>query len=163
MAKKILTQEYLHTLFEYKDGLLFTKVRRSNIKIGSKVGNQHYSGYIFTSINSKHYAIHRIIFCMHYGFFPKLIDHINGDRSDNRIENLRIATVAENNRNAKIRLNNTSGSKGVHFVKQINKWLVQIQINKQKKYFGCFEDFELADLVAQEARNKYHGKFARHS
>lgn len=157
-----LSQEYLHSIFEYRDGELYSKVRRSNMKIGSKAGAQHYTGYIFTSINAKHYAVHRIIFCMHYGFFPKAIDHINGIKNDNRIENLREATIAENNRNAKIRADNNSGSKGVHFAKQVNKWLVQMQINNKKMYFGCFDDLELADLVAQEARAKYHGKFARH-
>ena len=163
MAKKdsTLTQEDLNSLYEYKDGYLYLKKTKGNKTAGEKIGHNHHSGYVYTTIDEKFYSVHRIIFAMHHGYFPKFIDHIDGNRSNNKIENLREATIFENNRNAKIRKNNTSGIKGVHFVEKHKKWVVQLQINKQKKYFGWYDNLELAELVAQEARSKYHGKFAR--
>jgi hypothetical protein len=91
-----------------------------------------------------------------------MVDHIDGNPSNNRIENLRGATNAQNLQNAKIHQNNTSGIKNVHFDKQKNRWNVQLRIDKKIKHFGLYKDLELAELVATEARNKYHGDFARH-
>ena len=65
--------------------------------------------------------------------------------------------------NQKTPINNTSGVKNVCFHKGNNKWVVQLRINKKKKHFGCYEDLELAELVAIEARNKFYGKWANHS
>jgi len=68
---------------------------------------------------------------MHNGYFPKFIDHIDGNKSNNRIENLREASIGENNRNAKIRKNNTTGIKD-SFCTKHNKWIVQLQVDKTK-------------------------------
>jgi hypothetical protein len=59
--------------------------------------------------------------------------------------------------------NNTSGIKGVCWHKSTNRWYVQLQVNKKMKYLGIYEDIELAELVAIEARAKYHGEFARNN
>ena len=64
--------------------------------------------------------------------------------------------------NKKISKVNTSGYKNIHYIKQINKYRVQIKVKGKPLSFGCYEDVELADLVAQEVRDKYFGKFARH-
>jgi len=159
-----LTQEYLHELFEYKDGHLYYKQitgRRS--KIGEKVGFLAKTGYFSTSIKKQSYLIHRLIFLMFYGYLPKQVDHINNNRADNTIENLRESTNTQNQHNTKIRKDNASGFKGVYWHKRMNKWAVSVSVNKKRLYFGCFEDIELAEFVAIEARNKYHGKFAKHS
>jgi hypothetical protein len=99
---------------------------------------------------------------MFHGVLPTFIDHINNNRLDNRIENLRIATDSQNNCNKGIQANNTSGSKNVKWHERIKKYEVSVQVNKQRKYIGVFEDLELADLVATMAREKYHGSFAKH-
>jgi hypothetical protein len=93
---------------------------------------------------------------------PALIDHINGDRGDNRIENLRAATPSQNVCNTKIKSTNTSGVKGVNWVKRLKKWQVRLNIQNRVMHFGLYRDFDLAELVAAEARNKHHGAFARH-
>lgn len=161
MAQKILTQEYLHSLFEYRDGVLYSKIDRyrTTTKKGDVVGYSCKKGYLRTGLNYKTYKIHRLIFIMFYGYSPKEIDHINGIKTDNRIENLREVSHCENQWNKSISKKNTTGIKNVTY--ENNKWRVRISVNRKMISIGCFEDIELAELVAQEARNKYHGQFAR--
>jgi len=169
-----LTQEKVHELFEYRDGELFWKKRpvtdflsehdanQWNSKhAGTRAGCYGKKPYVYTAIGHKNIAIHRLIFLMQYGYLPKMIDHADGNPRNNKIENLREATPLQNQRNQKLPSHNTSGFKGVIWHKKLNKWMVKIKVNKIQKYFGIYEDIELADLVAQEARNKYHGNFAR--
>lgn len=159
-----LTKDYLHQIFDYKDGNLFFKIKiGSRGLIGKKAGSFTKTGYFHTKIKSKCYLIHRLIFMMFYGHLPKEIDHINGIRTDNRIENLRSATTSQNQQNAKLRKDNKSGIKGVHWNKKDKIYKVELRFNKKIKYIGSFKDLELAELAAQEARDKYHGKFARHN
>jgi len=170
-----LTQEEAHRLFEYKDGLLFWKVRplsdfktkgrhvQWNERYGHKQVGSCAGKYVNVAINKIRYQAHRIIFLMHYGYLPIIVDHINGNTQDNKIENLRAATHTENLRNSKICKNSSSKVKNVVWHKQRQKWAVRLVINKKSKSFGLYDDIELADLVAQEARNKYFGSFARHS
>ncbi len=80
---------------------------------------------------------------------------------DNRIENLRLATASQNMMNRKKFKNNRSGVTGVSWHKKSERWFVYIDANKKRKNIGYFDDFELAELVAIEARDLYHGKFAR--
>lgn len=95
-------------------------------------------------------------------FVTGTIDHINNKTYDNRIENMRLATVSENNQNALMRKDNTSGVKGVSWNKRDKVYAVAISINGKRKMFGTFVDFELAELVVNEARDKFHGKFANY-
>lgn len=158
----ILTKEILHDLFIYKDGVLYKKPKSNRCKTDIIIGRDNGNGYRRASINYKSYYVHRLIFVMHYGFFPNQIDHIDGDRSNNRIENLREANNAQNSWNKTITKANTSGSKNVYWHKSAQKWSVEIKINGNKKYFGVFEDFELADLVAHEARDKHFKQWSKH-
>jgi hypothetical protein len=160
----MLTKKQAHELFDYKDGMLFWKVRpANNIKLGSKAGSRHHSNYIYITFNKSNIAEHRIIFLMHHGYFPQQVDHIDGNRKNNSIENLRAATPLTNAQNAKVRKDNTSGAKGVNWNKSNNQWRVRVQVNNKRILIGDFKDLELAELVAQEARNKYHGNFAKHN
>lgn len=156
-----LTPELLHSLFRYEDGKLLWKVSHNQrIKIGSEAGTIDARGYRVVKFNGIVQKAHRVIFMMHHGFMPDYIDHVDGNRLNNKIENLRQATVQQNNHNASIRKDNKSGAKNVNWSNRLNKWIVQISCDGKKKHIGCFEDLELADLVAQEARNKYHKEFA---
>jgi hypothetical protein len=158
-----VTQEFLMTLFDYANGALVRKISRSRLaKAGDVAGCfDKKLGYHRVLIQGKSYLLHRIIFMHQHGYMPEYVDHINGDATDNRIENLRVATKIENSRNRAKHSNNTSGRKNVSWHKQHNKWSVTISAEGKKKHIGYFEDFELADLVAMEARDKYHGQFAR--
>ena len=161
MTKEIITQDYVKQLFEYRDGELYWKINKGKVRVGQKVGNLN-NNYYRVQINGKIYKNHRIIFLIHYGFFPDQVDHVDGNTLNNCIENLRAATTFGNNQNRKKGANNTSGLKGVVWHKGKKKWQVQMSVNNKYKCFGSFEDLELADLVAQEARDKYHGAFANH-
>jgi hypothetical protein len=98
---------------------------------------------------------------MFNGYVADIIDHIDGNTSNNRPENLRAATHLGNARNAKKRKDNKSGHKNVFWNKSANKWAVSLSVNNKLRHFGYFEDLELAAFVASEARDKYHGEFAR--
>ena len=162
MADSILTQELVKDLFEYRNGELYWKIARQGIKIGNKAGCVSNSGYLRTDINRKKYLNHRIIFLYHHGYLPKFLDHIDNNKINNRVENLREATSHQNNCNTKTRTDNTSGIKGVCWDKDVKKWRVQLQVNGKKTHIGIYADIELAELVVTEARNKYHGEFAKH-
>jgi hypothetical protein len=161
MTKEIITQDYVKQLFEYRDGVLYWKVNKGKVRLGQKAGTLN-NNYYRVQINGKQYRNHRIIFLMHHGFFSVQVDHIDGNTLNNCIENLRSATSFGNNQNKRKSANNTSGHKGVVWHKGKKKWQVQMSVNNKYKCFGSFEDLELADLVAQEARDKYHGAFANH-
>lgn len=88
------------------------------------------------------------------------IDHINHEKYNNQKYNLRIATSSQNNMNASISKNNTSGVTGVYFDKKANKWTAQITINKQTKSLGFFDDFEKAVKTRLQAENKYFGEYS---
>jgi hypothetical protein len=164
MASQIITQDQVKDLFEYREGELYRKVRTANcVQIGDKAGSLNGTGYLRTRINNKHYQNHRIIFLYHHGYLPQFVDHADNNPLNNKIENLREATAAQNQHNKLIQKNNTSGVKGVSWHKPSNKWLVHLRVNGKKKHFGCYNDIELAELVAQEVRTKYHGQYARHS
>lgn len=124
-------------------------------------------GYIRIRINGKLELAHRLAWNMHYPDNPvtadEQIDHINHNRTDNRICNLRKATNTENSRNASLGSNNTSGALGVWFEKRRNKWAVEIKVDRKKIHIGQFENFEDAVAARKTAEVKYgfhenHGK-----
>lgn len=147
-------------LFDYKDGQLFWKNKQSNVKAGSVAGSKTAEGYLTVSIKKKRLLAHRIIYFMFHGKEPNFVDHINGVKTDNRIENLREATLFTNAWNRPSNKNSKTGVKNVCFDKQSKKWIVQLTANRKKLVHKIIEDFELAELVAMEARNKFHGNFA---
>lgn len=92
----------------------------------------------------------------------ELIDHINGDKSDDRIENLRPATYAENARNKTIQRNNKTGLKGVSFNPRYKMpWVTQISLNGQRQFYGRFMTKEEAAEAYKENAKKLHGQFYR--
>ena len=158
-----LTQEYLQSAFEYRDGNLYwLESPNKKIKIGKKAGTLTKSGYINICIDRKFYRAHRLIFLHQNGFLPNFIDHIDCNKSNNKVKNLRVATKSQNQCNKAITSSNKSGVKNVSWSKYREEWVVQISINGKKKFIGRYKDLELADLVATEARDKYHKEFARH-
>ena len=154
----MLTQELVRSIFDYEDGNLIRKKGR-DIDLGL-AGTLTPKGYVKAKIGKKSYPIHRLVFLLHHGYLPDVIDHIDGNRANNKIENLRSATKAENSANQKIRTTNTSGMKGVSWHSANKKWKVAICKNYVPIYLGTYEDYELACLVAMEATDLYHGKFS---
>jgi hypothetical protein len=150
--------------FEYRNGELYWKIMTNPSKklIGKKAGCKSSGAYGVVNLDGQAYSIHKVIFCMHNGFIPEIVDHINGDKSDHRIENLRAATHQSNNWNRVTQSNNKLGKKNISWHKQNQKYWVQLAKNGTKIVSVFVEDLELAELVATEARNKYHGEFANH-
>lgn len=158
----MIAQKLIAETFKYKDGLLYWKSVTHDNKaylIGQVAGSIHKTGYRHITWMNRIHKAHRLIFMLHFGYMPKEIDHVNGDRSDNRIENLRKCTRSENQYN-KSAQQNLSGHKGVSWHKKTAKWNVRVMKSKRSHSFGYFDDLELAVLVAQEARLKVFGGFA---
>lgn len=160
-----LTQKELAEYFLLQDGkLIVTKKTGPQSKLGQPAGTVHKTGYICVGINKKIYYAHRIVWLLHYGIWPKgYIDHINNDKTDNRIENLRLATHKENMRNKPTPKNNTSGVKGVSWHKQKRKWICGVTINGKWRQLGAFPTKELAAEFRQLAADMVYGSFARHA
>ena len=113
------------------------------------------NGYKAGKVFGKHLLAHRVLYALHYGEWPIYIDHINGNRLDNRISNLRSVTMHENNKNTGLRPNNKSGISGVHWCKKAKKWRGIIKVNKRSIHLGFFESLEEARPAIAEARKKY--------
>jgi hypothetical protein len=148
----------LNDIFEYRDGSLY----RRRGQFAGYAECMHHTGYKVVFVKGKQMRSHRVIFAMHHGYLPEYVDHINCIKDDNRIENLRAANNQLNQFNSKVRAKNKSGFKNVCWHKETGKWAVFMRINKKPTWIGKFDDIELADLVATEARIKFHGEFARH-
>jgi hypothetical protein len=160
MEKKAIDQDYVLSAFDYQDGQLIRKIGRIN-EIGSIAGCVHKgTGYVHIKIKAKAFKAHRLIFLYHYGYFPEFVDHIDGNKQNNRIENLREASKQENSQNQKVRWTNSSGVKGVSWHKVNKKWKVALCKNYRSYYFGTYEDKELAELVSMEATDLLHENFS---
>lgn len=119
-------------------------------------------GYLYGPINRIKIKAHRVAFAMHHGRWPKnFIDHINGNRTDNRIANLRDVTRSENMRNASLSRKNASGFCGVTFDKQVNKWKAQIGIDGRCRNLGVFHSKQDA-IDARINANQLYGFGDRH-
>ena len=150
----MVTQERLKELFDYQDGAL---IRRKNGR--SAVIAMGVKRYERVSVDGKIQALHRMIYLWNHGHLPKTLDHIDGDRMNNRIENLREATSSQNNQNRKA--TSSSGVKGVVWHKQSKKWIASICVNRKSVHLGSFLSIEDAALVANKARQSAHGEFYR--
>ena len=163
--------ETLNRLFHYdpETGILTWKVGKINRhapqrEIGSLAGSLNSLGYFKVRVGFGIYSVHRIVWKMHHGTDPgrMQVDHRNGDPSDNRISNLRLATPRDNMRNTPTSRKNTSGYKGVSYISATGKWLASLSYNGEVTSFGCFDTPEEANEVVKEAREILHGDFARH-
>ena len=158
-----LTKDIVFDLFDCVNGVLYWKRPLGNrIKIGSVAGSKEWCGYVQVTVAGKRYKAHRLIFKMHNDFYPEEIDHINGMRDDNRIENLRPATRLQNARNVKTAVNNSSGIKNVTWHKRLKKWAVSISVNNKSKHVCYTNDLDISKLEAIKARKQYFGEFANH-
>lgn len=118
------------------------------------------TGYVRIGLFGKRILAHRLAWLYMTGSLPKeQIDHIDGNRANNKWDNLREANNAQNNRNGGLRVNNTSGFKGVYFNQ--GKWRAQITVDYKVKYLGTFSSAEEGHLAYIAASKKYHGEFGR--
>jgi hypothetical protein len=159
----MITQSQVQSLFDYRDGVLYWKVSTGNgVKVGDIAGNIHHAGYQVIKVAGKKRQSHRLIFLYHHGYLPKFIDHVDGDRLNNCIKNLRGCTRNQNAHNRKIDSTNTSGIKGVDWHKASSAWRARVALNRETRTVGYFRNKFDAAAAVFSARNRLHGEFARH-
>jgi len=163
-ATELPSTEKLHQFFEYRDGAIYWKIMRSGMaKAGSQAGCVNGRGYFVVGINLKKYFVHRIIWAMHGNEPVAMLDHINGDTADNRIENLRAATYESNNCNARLSKRNTSGYKGVSWNSAVKKWMGTVQHEHKIYKTPAFDCRHKCAEAVKALRCELHGEFTRHA
>lgn len=165
-AKDIPPQAILRQLFDYESetGFLYRKLNSLTSARGWTLPgtraflNETSKGYYRGGLLGRNVMAHRVVWKWHHGTEPEEIDHINGIKTDNRIENLRPASRQENNRNSAIRKNNTSGVQGVCWHKTKKRWIAAIRANGRSVEIGSFRTLS----EAAEARKSAEGNFGYH-
>lgn len=155
--------EKCRELFRYDPttGNIYRNVTMGVQPAGSKCGTRK-PDYVYVMFHRKGILAHRLAWAIHYGHWPnRPIDHINYDRFDNRLVNLRLATIAENNRNRPKQSNNTSGFKGVTFHKGFGKYQAKIMAEKKRYSLGYFDSARDASIAYAAAAKILHGEYAR--
>lgn len=154
----MITQSRLKELVSY-DSLTGIFAWNKNIKGGAKTGEQVGSifntGYVYLGLDGKSYTAHRMAWLYVYGILPKLLDHINRDRTDNRLCNLRSASHSENGHNSNLKSTNTSGYTGVSKVRE--KWNAYITVDRKRFNLGYFKTPEAANTAYMKAK-ALHGR-----
>ena len=162
MTKAKITAARARELLRYdpETGFVYRERSLSNsTKVGQRAGYVHPTKlYRYLCVDGGYYFEHRIIWLLVHGQFPEAqIDHINGDRQDNRICNLRELNNSENAQNKKRACKgSTSGILGVSWMTRANKWRAQIQINKRVTYLGIFGTKEAAQSAYMAAKKRLH-------
>lgn len=164
MSQKSLNVSKLSDLYQYDPdtGVFHWKVNRGKtVKAGDPAGCVGELGYVQLRLDNKTIKGHRVAWCLYYWEEPSMdIDHKNGNRADNRISNLRLATDGENMYNTTTPKNNTSGVKGVAWNERKGKWVARVSVGKVRKFLGYFEGLQEAADAVQSFRLVNHGEFA---
>jgi hypothetical protein len=168
--KKDLHPNYLRSVLMYDslNGEFRWKYREDvpnniNGRVAGKVaGTVTPNGYVAITINKRIYQAHRLAWLFVNGEWPDdEIDHINGDPGNNRIDNLRLATRQENQRNVGLRKNNTTGVPGVSWHTASGKFRAAIRTGGKRLHLGLFDTLEEAAAARRAAEIKYYGNFRR--
>lgn len=150
-----LTQERLRQLVRYdpETGVL-TRLQAGGKratrpdKVGMPAGSVGGNGYVYVSVGGKRYSAHRLAWLYVFGRWPAQVDHINRDRADNRLANLREATTKENNRN--------TAARGYWWHKRARKWRAGITVDGRNVHLGYFADEADARAAYVKAKADLH-------
>lgn len=150
------SQERLKELLEYRNKTLFWRETKGRRQTKKPAGNILANGYRCIRIDNYTTTVHRITWVWHNGSIPDgmVIDHINQNRSDNSIENLRLVTRQENHRNTKLYTNNTTGCHGI-FRRPSGRWAVHFRIKGKNYYFGTYDRLGQAKQVRKSKEKEY--------
>lgn len=161
--KELPSQEEINYRMDYEPetGILkWANPRKGRASSGQIAGNQRENGYWIVCFNKKKYYAHRLIWKYFHGTDPMFIDHIDGDRSNNRISNLRSASWSENQRNKERNSRNTSGFKGVVLHKPTGRWTAKIRKDGKITSLKYHDTAEEASEAYIKASKEIHGEFA---
>lgn len=156
-------KEHLHFNFETGE-VTWKKYPKNFNKVNKPIvaGTAHHSGYRTIVLQNKYYQLHRIIWAVYYGKMPtNCIDHIDLNKSNNRIANLREATNFQNGYNRDVYKNSTSGFKNVQWDAVSNKWRVRVRVNGKRHHVGRFESKDDAINAAKAFMLEHHKEFSR--
>lgn len=151
----------LRSLFSYDEnsGIVRNKITRSsNARQGDAVGSLEARGYLRMKVCGRQIYVHRLVWALFYGEWPaNLIDHINGNKSDNRICNLRDVDFQTNVQNITApTVRNRSGFRGVHWDKYNKKWRASVKFNGRSIFAGLFDDVKEASDAYWQCKRKTH-------
>lgn len=159
MAKTDITAELIRERLNYdKDTGIFTwrTFQRHPSKVGKVAGGKDAHGYLQLNIGGSVLKVHRLAWFYVHGEWPSSqLDHINHDRSDNRIENLRLVDNRSNHKNRPLQKNNSTGMPGVWFDKKRKLYSAYITVDGKRVSLGCHKTLESAKAARQEANIRY--------
>jgi hypothetical protein len=167
LVSRGLTEDYLKSLLHYnhKTGVFTWLKSRGRVSVGTVAGILQPDGYRYIKIDKKNHLEHRLAWFYVTNCFPcgdqNFIDHINGNKSDNRFENLRVCSDSENKRNRGKQMNNTNKFKGVSYDKRRGKYYARVTnpLTKKQENLGSFKTQEEASLVYEAKSQEYFGEF----
>jgi hypothetical protein len=154
----MITQERLKQLLHYDpDTGVFTRIQSNRAdRLGKQPGSRNTKGHVQIRLDGTLYVAHRLAWLYTNGEFPvNQLDHIDGDKTNNKIANLREATNKQNQENVPLQVNNTSGYRGVSFDKRLKKFRAYVCHNRQQITLGFFVTSELAAAAAKNARDRF--------
>lgn len=153
-----LTQDRLKDVLTYDaaTGVFRWLKRTGSSAAGNEAGCAARNGYLSVRVDGVLYAAHRLAWFYVNGTWPSgHIDHINRNKLDNRISNLRVCNDLENGQNTNISKANKSGVTGVWFNPKVEKWHAQIMVNRKNLYLGRYQEKESAIKARKMAEEKY--------
>ena len=156
----VMPQARLREMLVYAEGRLYW------VKSGKQAGcYKRKDGYGCLRLDNNLMLLHRVVWTYHNGPIPDgaFIDHIDGDRRNNTIENLRLASNSENLLNKGPRRDSGSGVKNVMWNAPTQSWRVKLVVDGKHRHFGLFATIEEAEAAARAAREQHHGVFANHT
>lgn len=170
VQRKELSIELLKSLLRYEphSGLLYWRKfpdrgKAWNTKYAGKLAfnADHATGYKWGTVCNDQFLAHRVAWAIHYGEWPEVVDHVNGDRTDNRIENLRSVSQRQNAMNSSMSKNNTSGFCGVYWSSHWKRWKAVIGSNYHRKHIATSECIAVA-VIARHLAEIEHGYHPNH-
>jgi hypothetical protein len=159
MAKQNLTAESLREQFDYdpESGQLTRKPCQRSKWLPLVVTSRDTCGYLRASVNGSVYSAHRLVWLFHYGAWPQgEIDHINGDRADNRIANLRDVTRPVNMQNLRVPVPSKVAPGVYHSPGRSKPYRARISVNGRKIDLGYYDSQEAASAAYSEAKHRFH-------
>lgn len=160
---KAVTQSFLQEHFEYipsTGDLLYRKRSKCHVP-GEIAGVVHSQGYKVLALGKKHYLLHRLIWLYVYGVWPTQIDHIDHNRSNNQLINLRDVSAKQQQYNMSLRKTSSTLANGVSVIKRTNKYRAYINNNGKQVHLGVFDTLQKAQ-TARQAADLQHGYHSNH-